>query len=586
MKGLIGMTYKKSMILFLLILSLLINPLIYITKSSAQQVKPFSDVPPNHFAYTQIHRLRELGITAGVGNNMYGVGRTITRGEFVTYLVRLMRWEIIKPDKGSFKDNMDPAHNFYGTIETALAHGVIKKDSDYFRTDDPITREEMAIMIVRTLGYDTLAGQLDILGKPFDDVTRNYGYITIARDLGITAGTGPNTFSPNGIATREQAAAMMIRMYDKLNTPMQELHAFYAISSSSQIDKFSQLDSVSFGWAQLEYDENTKQVYINTDGGGDNPYYIPTGYQGVLEKAADNNVFRQLMFFVKDQNIIDPDTGKTVKLAEYIVTHPEIRKPVINAMVNMVNETKKYGSSFSFDGMVSDFEGFKGDTLKQAYNEFLTELKADLSKTNKKLYVAVHPRGKPGQVYFDGYDYRTIGEIADKVILMAHDYDAVSLTEEEMQRGYTDTPVTPIDEVYCALKSITDPVSGVRELNKIWLQLSMDAVQWKLKDGKVERSVPYHPLYSQLIQRFLTGVQLNYSEYSQNPYAKFYSSEDGMDNVIWYENQRSIAEKIKLAKLFGIKGLSLWRLGNIPEHKDTPDIRLELDIWGEIISNF
>ena len=579
------MTYKKSMILFLLILSLLINPFIYITKSSAQQVKPFSDVPPNHFAYTQIHRLRELGITQGIGNNMYGVGRIITRGEFVTYLVRLMGWDIIKPDKGSFKDNMNPAHNFYGTIETALRHGVIKKDSDYFRTDDPITREEMAIMIVRTLGYDTLAGQLDILGKPFDDVTRNYGYITIVKDLGITAGTGPNTFSPNGIATREQAAAMMIRMYDKLNTPMQELHAFYAISSSSQMDKFSQLDSVSFGWAQLEYDENTKQVYINTDN-GDNPYYIPSGYQGVLEKAADNKVSRQLMFFVKDQNITDPDTGKTVKLAEYIVTRPEVRKPVIDAMVSMVNETKKYGSSFSFDGMVSDFEGFKGDTLKQAYNEFLTELKTELSRTNKKLYVAVHPRGKPGQVYFDGYDYRTIGEIADKVILMAHDYDAVSLTEEEMQRGYTDTPVTPIDEVYCALKSITDPVSGVRDLNKIWLQLSMDTVQWKLKDGKVERSVPYHPLYSQLIQRFLTGVQLNYSEYSQNPYAKFFSKEDGMDNVIWYENQRSIAEKIKLAKLFGIKGLSLWRLGNIPEYKDTPDNRLELDIWGEIISNF
>jgi len=585
MKGLIEMTNKKYYILFFLILSILINPFIYITNSSAQQVKPFSDVPPNHFAYTQIHRLRELGITVGIGNNMFGVGRTITRGEFVTYLVRLMRWDIIKPAKGSFVDNMNPAHNFYGTIETALQHGVIKKDSDYFRTDDPITREEMAIMIVRALGYDTLAGQLDILGKPFDDVTRNYGYITIARDLGITAGTGPNTFSPNGIATREQAAAMMIRMYDKLNTPMQELHAFYAISSSSQIDKFPQLDSVSFGWAQLEYDENTKQVYINTDG-GDNSYYIPTGYAGVLEKAADNNVSRQLMFFVKDQNITDPDNGKTVKLAEYIVTHPEIRKPVINAMVSMVNETKKYDYSFSFDGMVSDFEGFKGDALKKAYNEFLTELKTELSKTNKKLYVAVHPRGKPGQVYFDGYDYRTIGETADKVILMAHDYDAVSLNEEEMQRGYTDTPVTPIDEVYCALKSITDPVSGVRDLNKIWLQLSMDTVQWKLKDGKVINSVPYHPSYSLLIQRFLTGVQLNYSEYSQNPYAKFFNSEDGTDNVIWYENQRSIAEKIKLAKLFGIKGLSLWRLGNIPEYKDTPDVRLELDIWGEIIRNF
>jgi hypothetical protein len=568
MKGLIEMTYKKYIILFCLILSLLINPFTYISNSTAQQVTRFSDVPPGHFAYTQIHRLSELGITQGVGNNLFGVGRTITRGEFVTFLVRLMGWEIVKPAQGSFIDNMNPAHNFYGTIETALLHGAINKDNDYFRTDDPITREEMAIMIVKTLGYDTLAGQLDSLGKPFDDVTKNYGYITIAKDLGITAGTGPNTFNPDGLATREQAAAMMIRMYDKLNTPMEDLHAFYAISSASQIDKFSQLDSVSFGWARLEYDEKTKQVFINTDG-ADNEYYIPTGYAGVLEKAANNNVSRQLMFFVKDQSIIDPNTSKTVKLAEYIVTHPEIRKQVIKTMVDMVNETEKHGSSFSFDGMVSDFEGFKGETLKLSYNTFLTELKGELAKTNKKLY-----------------DYRTIGEIADRVILMAHDYDAVSLTEDEMLRGYTDTPVTPLDEVYYALKSITDPVSGVRDHAKIWLQLSMDTVQWKLKDGKVINSIPYHPSYNQLIQRFLTGVKLNYSEYSQNPYAVFFNNEDGTDNIIWYENQRSIAEKIKLAKLFGIKGISLWRLGNIPEHSDTPEVRMELDIWNEVIKNF
>lgn len=585
MKGLFYVTYKKYIVLFSLILSLLLNPFSYISNSNAQEVTRFSDVPPGHFAYTQILRLSELDITQGVGNNLFGVGRTITRGEFVTFLVRLMGWEIVKPAKGSFADNMDPTHSFYGTIETALINGVINKDNDYFRIDDPIRREEMAIMIVRTLGYDTLARQLDSLGKPFDDVTKNFGYITIAKDLGITAGTGPNTFNPEGLATREQAAAMMIRMYDKLNTPMEDLHAFYAINSSSQIDKFSQLDSVSFGWARLEYNETTRQVLINTDG-SDNEYYIPSGYVEVLDKAASNGVSRQLMFFIKDQNITDPNTDRTIKLAEYIVLYPEIRNSVISALVGMINQTQKHGSSVSFDGIVSDFEGFKGNTLKQLYNAFLTELKDELVKTNKKLYVAVHPERKPGQVYFDGYDYKTIGELADKVILMAHDYDAVSLTDDEMLRGYTDTPVTPLDEIYYALKSITNPVSGVQDLNKIWLQLSMDTVQWKLKDGKVINSIPYHPSYNQLIQRFLTGAKLIYSEYSQNPYAVFFNGDDGTNNVIWYENQQSIAEKIKLAKLFGIKGLSLWRLGNIPEQSDTPEVKMELDIWNEVIKNY
>jgi spore germination protein YaaH len=573
----------KKAVPVLIVFSLLFS-FFFQTAAVSETNAPFSDVPASHWAYEDIHQLRDLNITYGIGNNQFGFGLTISRGEFLTFLVRLMGWEIIKPSKGSFLDNTDPNHNFYGTIETGLINGVIKKDGPYFRTNDAITREEMAIMIVRALGYDTLANQLDFLGAPFADVKRNYGYITIGRDLGIIAGDGIN-FNPDQNATREQAAAMMMRMYNKLHAPMDELHAFYAINSASQIDKFRHLDSVSFGWARIEYDEASGQVIINTDA-QTNEYYIPTGCAEVMDKARKNNLSCQLMFFVKDQDIFDKNTQKTVNLAQYIVSNPEIGEKVINSMAAMVNSINKHGCSLSFDGMVADFEGLRGQEIKQAYNEFLEKLKNELNKTGKKLYVAVHPKRKPGQAYFDGYDYKTIGKIADKVILMAHDYAAVWLTDDEMKNGYTDTPLTPFDEIYYALKSISDPVSGVEDKSKIWLQISMDAVQWKLKDGQVINRIPYHPTYDLLIKRFLTGVSMNYSEFSQNPYAKFYDSFDNTQNIIWYENQKSVAEKIKLAKMFGIKGLSLWRLGTIPEYEDLSQPTLNLNIWQEIIKNY
>src|SRR5690606_29745112 len=119
--------------------------------------------------------------------------------------------------------------------------------------------------------------------------------------------------------------------------------------------------------------------------------------------------------------------------------------------------------------VVIDFEGLKGERLKKGLNEFLRKLRAELEPKGKKLLVAVHPlmHSKRSVSSYDGYDYRTIGELADRVILMAHDYGAKRLTQAEADRGVTLTPLTPIEDVYYALQAITDPVSGVQDKSRI-----------------------------------------------------------------------------------------------------------------------
>ncbi|MDD4048788.1 MAG: S-layer homology domain-containing protein, partial [Clostridia bacterium] len=39
----------------------------------------FTDVPENHWAAKSIHDLRSLKITDGIGNNQFGLGRTIKK---------------------------------------------------------------------------------------------------------------------------------------------------------------------------------------------------------------------------------------------------------------------------------------------------------------------------------------------------------------------------------------------------------------------------------------------------------------------------------------------------------------------------
>ena len=222
-----------------------------------------------------------------------------------------------------------------------------------------------------------------------------------------------------------------------------------------------------------------------------------------------------------------------------------------------------------FDGVVIDFEALRGAESRANFNAFLQTLTDDLDGHDKLLYVAVHPQRRDGQAYYDGYDYKAIGSMADKVILMAHDYNAKRLSESDMARGVTSTPLTPVEEIYYALYAVTDADLGVEDHSKIVLQLNLATAQWKLRDGAVTNSTPFTPYNSVLRSRVINGAEHCYSERYENPYIVFFNEEDQTDNIAWYENERSIAAKIELAKLFGISGLSIWRLGLIPDFEDT-----------------
>ena len=129
--------------------------------------------------------------------------------------MRLFGWEAVTPSRASYSD-VTPERWFYTAVETARANGAFPSTSGAFRPTENITREEMASMLMRSLGYASLAGAADAYPSPFTDVTVNQGFITLAYDLGIIGGVGGGAFAPDRSATREEAAAMLVRLYDKL----------------------------------------------------------------------------------------------------------------------------------------------------------------------------------------------------------------------------------------------------------------------------------------------------------------------------------------------------------------------------------
>lgn len=47
---------------------------------------------------------------------------------------------------------------------------------------------------------------------------------------------------------------------------------------------------------------------------------------------------------------------------------------------------------------------------------------------------------------------------------------------------------------------------------------------------------------------------------------------------MWYEDAQSIMAKVKLAHMFGVDGLSIWRLGIIPNYADAQSY----DVWSAV----
>lgn len=513
----------------------------------------YTDVPSDHWAVSVISEAADSGIMQGRGNGEFGLGDTIKRSEFAAMLVRMMKWDKSTAEVSAFTD-ANSSDWFFADVNTLAERNVYSES--VFRPNDNITRREMAVMLVKALGYDELAKSET--NTVFGDVTTDAGYIAVAYNLGIINGKSETVFDPEGSALREEGAAMMMRLYNKYYSDIEELHGFYAISSWGQKELAAQMDTISFGWSRLQFTDEGK-VFLNQTTQDGNDWYIPEGYQDALDYVMNN--------------------GASVNLAVTMTDSEDCKAILLNADNRAEAIKQLVEASPSYNGITVDFEGMKGAELKDGLNLFVKDLKSALG--NKKLYVAVHPVLKNSSEYFDAYDYKTLGEYADKIILMAHDYAAYTLPDNLLNTNFIATPVTPFDEVYTALKAITNAQTGVQDKNKIMFAVSTaSTTAWNTADKKITDGTSIHPALDTVEKRLAQpDTEINYSEKYKNPYA-FYTTEDGQQILLWYEDSRSIEDKITLAKMFGINSLSIWRIGAIPNGA----AEQYMDVWNTIIS--
>ena len=207
---------------------------------------------------------------------------------------------------------------------------------------------------------------------------------------------------------------------------------------------------------------------------------------------------------------------------------PKTRSDLLNDIVS---------HSAPFDGVQIDFEVMRAEE-RNAYLSFLSELKRKLP-TNKVLSVALPARTA---VANDAFPYASIAAIVDRVIIMAYD-----------EHWRTGPP---------------GPVASIQ-----WCKRVCQFAQKEIPGGKLVMGIP---LYGRLWQRETIAKALKYPEtlslwQKDKPLVNrtagqipFFEIKRTVSGVAYFEDMRSLKEKLTLYKGLGIAGIGFWRVGQGP----------------------
>lgn|GEM_PF-2904037 len=163
-----------------------------------------------HWAQSQIEYLTAQDIISGYPDGTFKPDQTITRAEFAVIIVNAFKLEAVNGE--DFTDTA--GHWAKDYIATASSNGIVNGyGNGSFGPDDLITREQMAVMIVRAAKLDSVA-----TGTVFTDDDKISSWavssVNTASSNEIISGYPDNSFRPQGSTTRAEAAVVINQSID------------------------------------------------------------------------------------------------------------------------------------------------------------------------------------------------------------------------------------------------------------------------------------------------------------------------------------------------------------------------------------
>jgi spore germination protein len=180
------------------------------------------------------------------------------------------------------------------------------------------------------------------------------------------------------------------------------------------------------------------------------------------------------------------------------------------------------------------------------YTRFVHDAAKEFHHDGRLLSVAVVPRflnSVPGQ-WAAAYDYSGLGHAADFLTLMAYDNSG---------RLGRPGPIAGYDWVKNALEYARRRVPT----DKLLLGIALYGREWADDGHSLQAHTMPYPQTRALLNRL--SLTPRWDEKHRSPWFEYQAS--GTVRSVWYENARSIQEKLKLLERYRLRGFAAWRLG-------------------------
>lgn len=173
------------------------------------ELKKFSDVGDGFWAKDPIEYLATLGIMSGYPDDTFKPLQPMTRAELAALLVKTKGFEVQRPDGDIFPD-VNADHWAAPYISVAVRRKYMSGYPDgKFRPWQEISRAEAVVVFSKFAGLTIPEG---ISSNPFPDITRRHWAapaISAAKQAGLLEYLSGSDFEPDKVFTRAEAAEIM-----------------------------------------------------------------------------------------------------------------------------------------------------------------------------------------------------------------------------------------------------------------------------------------------------------------------------------------------------------------------------------------